>query len=81
MTIVELASACHLAMLAQCFRRRLGACLQLRTLGAAQDWDALEALAREKRSPIGFLPFVTVARAGGAPQPVVGRFVSKTLCI
>ena len=48
--------------------------LQLRTLAAAQEWDALEALAQEKRSAIGYLPFITVARAEGAPQPVIARF-------
>ncbi len=48
--------------------------MQLRVLGARQDWDGMEDLAREKRSPIGFAPFASVARACGAPPAVISRY-------
>ena len=41
----------------------------------AKDWDGLDALVSERRPPIGLLPFITVARANGAPKPVLARWV------
>lgn len=47
--------------------------VRLRTLAEARDWEALDALASEKKSPVGWEPFLEVARAWGAPRDVQAR--------
>lgn len=43
--------------------------LKLQTLAAAHDWEGLEAFAaKRKTSPIGWQPFLEVARKHGAPR-------------
>lgn len=50
--------------------------LKLRALIALRDWDALDAFARSKKSPIGYEPWVDeLIRAGAQRQAV--RFVER----
>ncbi|BGP40027.1 Vacuolar protein sorting-associated protein 16 [Rhodotorula kratochvilovae] len=50
--------------------------LKLRALIALRDWDALDAFAKSKKSPIGYEPFVLeLIRAGAHRQAV--RFVER----
>lgn len=48
-------------------------CAQIRALAADQQWDALDAFAQDRRSPVGLEPFIAAARAHGAPTGVVAR--------
>ncbi len=45
----------------------------MNALAAEQQWEALDAFATEKKSPVGLEPFIAAARAHGAPQGVVAR--------
>lgn len=47
--------------------------LQIRTLAAMQQWEALDAFATERKSPVGLEPFIAAARANNAPAGVVAR--------
>ncbi|KAF8057673.1 VCL1 [Scenedesmus sp. PABB004] len=51
--------------------------IKLRALAAAHDWDALDAWLGEKRSPIGWEPFVREATAAGAPREALARLISR----
>ncbi len=47
--------------------------VQIRALAEARSWDALDAFAGEKKSPIGYEPFLEVAKRFGAPREVQAR--------
>ena len=51
--------------------------VKIRTLCAAQEWRALQDLAQEKRSPVGYGPFVETAKKFGAPQSVLATLIAK----
>ncbi|GFH30191.1 vacuolar protein sorting-associated protein 16, partial [Haematococcus lacustris] len=52
--------------------------LRIRTLCEVRDWDALEAMAAErKQHPAGWEPFVEQARKHGARRDVLSRLVSR----
>lgn len=40
-------------------------------LAGSKDWDGLEEFAREKKSPVGYEPFIVASRAEGAPDHVI----------
>jgi hypothetical protein len=46
--------------------------VKLRALTAARDWDALDAFAKAKRSPIGYAPFVRHLVSAGFPREAAG---------
>jgi hypothetical protein len=57
--------------------------LKLGALAAAHDWEGLDAWAGERRSPIGWEPFLAAAQKHGAPREVQARWVGccvRTLC-
>jgi hypothetical protein len=41
------------------------------------DWHNLELFANEKRSPIGYLPFVELCQQRGAPKPELSKYIAK----
>ena len=41
-----------------------------------RDWEGLEAFAAERKSPVGWEPFLQEARKGGAPREYMARCVS-----
>lgn len=47
---------------------------KIRALSAARSWDGLDAFAAEKKSPIGYEPFLEVAKKFGAPREVQARY-------
>lgn len=47
--------------------------LKIRALAECHDWDGLDAFAAERKSPIGWEPFLEVARKHGAPRDVHAR--------
>lgn len=51
--------------------------LRLRTLAERCDWEGLEALAAEKKSPIGWEPFLEVAKDAGAPREYLARLIAR----
>ncbi|KAF5827151.1 Vps16, C-terminal region-domain-containing protein [Dunaliella salina] len=51
--------------------------LKIRALAEGHDWDGLDAFAAEKKSPIGWEPFLEVARKHGAPRDVQARLISR----
>mmetsp|Transcript_15272 Transcript_15272/g.46155 ORF Transcript_15272/g.46155 Transcript_15272/m.46155 type:complete len:862 (+) Transcript_15272:225-2810(+) len=51
--------------------------IKIRALAADQQWDALDAFAQDRRSPVGLEPFIAAARAHGAPTGVVARFIAR----
>jgi vacuolar protein sorting-associated protein 16 len=49
-------------------------CAQARCLAESHAWDGLEAFVAEvRRSPIGYEPFVELAKKHGAPTDVQAR--------
>ena len=51
--------------------------LKIRTLANAKDWNALQDFAQEKKSPVGYLPFVSLAKKFGAPNEVQAQFIRR----
>lgn len=51
--------------------------LKLTALAAAHDWEGLDAFAAERRSPIGWEPFLQAAAQHGAPQEVQMRLIAR----
>ncbi len=47
--------------------------LKVRALAESRAWEALDAFAAEKKSPIGYEPFVEVAKKYGAPKEAQAR--------
>lgn len=47
--------------------------LKVGVLAEARDWDGLEAFAAERKSPIGWEPFLELARKHGAPRDAQAR--------
>ena len=47
------------------------------TLAQKHDWDNLESFALERRSPIGYLPFVELCQKYGAPKPELTKYIAK----
>jgi hypothetical protein len=41
------------------------------------DWNNLELFANDKRSPIGYLPFVELCQQRGAPKPELSKYIAK----
>ncbi len=42
--------------------------VKVKALGKVRDWEELERFSKEKKSPIGYLPFIQVCVENGAPQ-------------
>lgn len=42
-----------------------------------RNWNNLELFANEKRSPIGYLPFVELCQQHGAPKPDLSKYIAK----
>lgn len=49
------------------------ALLQVLTLCEEHNWDALEDFAAERKSPVGWEPFLDLAKKHGAPREVQAR--------
>ena len=56
---------------------RLFAWVRLRAYAAARDWDAVLALAEERKMPLGPLPFVETAFEGKAPKAELARLIAR----
>ena len=48
--------------------------MQIEALAGAAQWDALDAFATERKSPVGLEPFIAAARSHDAPPGVVARW-------
>jgi len=46
-------------------------------LANKHDWNNLEMFANDKRSPIGYLPFVELCQQHGAPKAVISKYIAK----
>lgn len=51
--------------------------MQLRALADELNWDALEAFGLNKKSPIGYSPFVEVLLQKHAPRDRINKFIPK----
>ncbi|KAK9786074.1 hypothetical protein WJX73_008313 [Symbiochloris irregularis] len=51
--------------------------LKIRMLGAAKDWEGLEALGREKKLPVGMDVFIAACKAHGAPPATTAKFIAR----
>ncbi|WIA22377.1 hypothetical protein OEZ85_004684 [Tetradesmus obliquus] len=51
--------------------------VKLGALAAAHDWEALDAWAGERKSPIGWEPFLQAAQKHGAPREVLARLIAR----
>lgn len=51
--------------------------LKIRTLSESRDWEGLEEFASEKRSPVGWEPFLTLASKHGAPREYLTRIIAR----
>ncbi|KAF6254839.1 vacuolar protein sorting-associated protein 16 [Scenedesmus sp. NREL 46B-D3] len=51
--------------------------VKLGALAAAHDWEGLDAWAGERKSPIGWEPFLQAAQKNGAPREVQARLIAR----
>ena len=51
--------------------------MKIDALGLQRDWSGLESFATSKRSPVGYIPFVSVCQQYKAPRSVLVRFIEK----
>lgn len=49
------------------------ACVQVQTLATLKDWEALEALCKEKKNVLPIPVYIAAAKANGAPPQACAK--------
>ena len=49
--------------------------LQVQTLATLKDWEALEALAKEKKNVLPIPVYIAAAKTNGAPKEATARYL------